>query len=215
MINVCKWFVTFGQPYLRASATACRLIKSPISLISLQMPCRIRGCLMRSSLPVMMDLGPFAPKCDQQRAKKSFVVFCRNGTGKKTEKGKTFSFGFPLQKLTHHMQSTSRQHLEYHSVPTSLNDMLWLLYQWTKGFKNRKLYATRMVASRNGKHISHLLLEGNHPMVVYPNFRKLRFHGCCTDILLVDVTTLLTFLTKGWGTGIPFQTNSLTFWDVV
>ena len=51
------------------------------------------------------------------------------------------------------MQSTSRQHLEYHSVPTSLNDMLWLLYQWTKGFKNCKLYATRMVASRNGKQI--------------------------------------------------------------
>ena len=78
--------MTFGQPYLRASATACRLIKSPISLITLQMPCRIRGCLMRTSLPVMMDLGPFAPKCDQQRAKKSFVVFCRNGTGKKNGK---------------------------------------------------------------------------------------------------------------------------------
>ena len=98
MINVCKWFVTFGQPYLRASATACRLIKSPISLITLQMPCRIRGCLMRTSLPVMMDLGPFAPKCDQQRAKKSFVVFCRNGTGKKKrKKGKPSGLDFPCR----------------------------------------------------------------------------------------------------------------------
>ena len=142
---------------------------------------------------------PFCTQMWPTTRQEKLRCFLQKWNGKKKNgKRETFRFGFPLQKLTHHMQSTSRQHLEYHSVPTSLNDMLWLLYQWTKGFKNRKLYATRMVASRNGKHISHLLLEGNHPMVVYPNFRKLRFHGCCTDILLVDVTTLLTFLTKGW-----------------
>lgn len=54
-------------------------------------------CLFK---PVSSVDIPFAPKCDQQRAKKSFVVFCRNGIGtgkKKRKKGKPSGLDFPYR----------------------------------------------------------------------------------------------------------------------
>lgn len=108
-----------------------------------------------------------------------------------------------------------RPHLEYHSVPTSLKDMLWLLYQWPQGFKNRKLYATRMVVS--GKWKTHqsstfrATKEITIPWWSTPISGNYGFTDVARVFLLVDVTTLLTCLTKGWERESPFRR---TLWPV-
>ena len=150
--------------------------------------CRIPEALAFFGLPTRLfdeiipsindGLGPEATKCHQQRAKKSFAVFAEMER-KKTNKNKKQKINKNLQLWISLPEVDSPHalyfpHLEYHSVPTSLNDMLWLLYQWPQVFKNRKLHTTCMVVSGNRKHISHLLSEheGNHPMVVYPKFQE-------------------------------------------